>query len=81
MYENNMASYLKRYEKLIRLVQRDEAHDKPISCSKCRYHQSDFKYRKCLFTRCPYKVEMDVFRRRPLRRDITVKVEAVRMDV
>ena len=81
MYENEMADYLKRYEKLIRSAQKDETYGRPASCSKCRYYQSDFKYRKCLFTRCPYKVELDVFRRRPLRRDITVKVEAVRMDV
>ena len=81
MYENEMASYLKRYEKLIQSAQKVKAHEKPASCSKCRYYQSDFKYRKCLFTRCPYKAEMDVFRRRPLRRDITLKAEVVKMDV
>ena len=81
MYDNHMERYLQRYEKLIKSAQKDENREKPASCSKCRYHQSDFKYRKCLFSRCPYKVEGDVFRRRPLRRDITVKAEVVKMDV
>lgn len=43
--------------------------EKPLSCAKCQYYQPDFKYRKCLYSRCPYQRDTDIFRKRPLKKD------------
>ena len=41
----------------------------PPSCKKCKFYHPGFKYRKCLFSECHYRKEIQVFRRKPLRRD------------
>jgi hypothetical protein len=34
------------------------------------HYHPDFKYRKCLFSTCPYgKQDKDIFRRKPLSKD------------
>ncbi len=42
----------------------------PPRCSQCRYYQPAFRYRRCLFSSCPYGKDKDVaFRKKPLRRE------------
>ena len=70
------------YEALMKKIPKEgEARRKPESCAKCMYHQPEFKYRSCLFTRCPFKREEEIFRRRPLKTDPIPGPEVVRMDV
>ena len=39
-------------------------------CRNCCYFHPDFKYRRCLYSICPYgKPENEVFRQKPLPRD------------
>ena len=49
--------------------------ERPSSCAKCPYCQPDFKFRKCLFTRCPYGRDAEIFRKRPLRREKVARTE------
>lgn len=47
-------------------------------CRKCCYYHPDFKYRRCLFATCPYgKPDNEVFRQKPLKRDIFPRREVV----
>lgn len=41
----------------------------PMSCARCPYHREDFRYRSCIFTRCPFGRPEDVFRKQPLKRE------------
>ena len=50
-------------------------------CENCPYYQPDFKYRKCLYARCPYQRDTEIFRRRPLKMDKIPGLEVVKMDV
>ena len=71
----------RHYEKLIKESQKaTDPGKKPSSCEKCMYHQPDFKYRKCLYTWCPYKRETEIFWKRPLKKDKIPGSEAVKMD-
>lgn len=36
---------------------------KPEKCENCSYHHPDFRYRTCLFVRCPYDKTMITIRR------------------
>ena len=47
---------------------------------KLRRYQPDFKYRKCLYARCPYQRDTEIFRRRPLKKDKIPGPEVVKMD-
>ena len=40
---------------------------KPVKCEACEYHHPGFRYRTCLFVRCPYDKTMITIRR-PLYR-------------
>ncbi len=71
----------RHYEALIRKSKQDGTEKKPVSCAKCVYYQPDFKYRKCLYARCPYQKVADVFRKQPLKKDRIAKQEVVKMDV
>lgn len=42
---------------------------KPMSCARCPYRREDFRYRTCVFTRCPFGKAENVFRKRPLKRE------------
>ena len=42
-----------------------ELRDAPC-CRMCPFFQTEFRYRKCLFVKCPYGKETIVFRRSPL---------------
>lgn len=81
MSDKNMQRF-RRYEKLMKESQKrkDPAY-KPPSCAKCAYYQPDFKYRKCLYARCPYGRDAEIFRKRPLKRDKIPAPEVVKMDV
>ena len=48
-----------------------EDHNKTAPrCKNCCYYHPDFKYRRCLYSICPYgKPENEVFRQKPLPRD------------
>ena len=55
------------------LMKRDVPVDRNKTTPKCRqccYYHPDFKYRKCLFSNCPYgKTEKEIFRSKPLSKD------------
>lgn len=66
------AGRLRHYEKLVRVSSNkdaaaDPAGKKPVSCPKCMYYQPEFEYRKCLYARCPFGKEAEIFRRKPLK--------------
>lgn len=43
-------------------------------CRNCPYYHPEFKYRKCLFSTCPFgKSEKCIFRNRPLAIDSPVR--------
>ena len=54
--------------------------EKPPSCAKCQYYQPDFKYRKCLYARCPYQRDTEIFRKKPLKKGKIPGSEVVKMD-
>lgn len=69
MSDKDLQRY-RHYEKLVRESQKaKDPEKKPPSCAKCRYYQPEFRYRKCLYARCPYQRETDIFRKRPMKRD------------
>ena len=48
-------------------------------CRNCCYYHPDFKYRRCLYAKCPYgKPDNEVFRQKPLRSDCVTGREVVR---
>lgn len=59
----------RRFERMAKSAKKNLSGDKPGSCSRCLYFRPDFKYRFCQFTRCPYELKENVFRRKPLARD------------
>ena len=45
---------IRRAEKLIQKKERQTKKAKwPACCGSCEYNQPNFKYRTCLFVRCP----------------------------
>ena len=70
MAEKNKA--VRRVEKLLRKQERqqDAKLDKrPPCCMRCEYYQPKFKYRTCLFAKCPMDKNLKTIRARPLRSD------------
>lgn len=59
---------LRQYEKMIKRNDKDDKNV-PGSCKKCQYYRPDFKFRKCLYTKCQFGKEQDVFRKKPLKSD------------
>ena len=41
-------------------------HHKPASCNTCPYVQEEFKYRNCLYVRCPFDKTKITLRDEPL---------------
>lgn len=72
---------LKRYEKLVKAAKKAGPASKPASCARCIYYRPDFKYRRCQYSRCPYGMCDDVFRKKPLKRDKFSGNEVVNMNV
>ena len=59
------------YEKLMKQARKvGSDREIPESCPKCPYYQPKFKYRTCLYTRCQFKKDVDVFRKYPLKKDV-----------
>lgn len=48
----------RHYEKLVKKAD-DQA---PASCRKCPYYQPEFKYRSCLYVRCPFEKHRSTLR-------------------
>ena len=72
-----------QYQHLLRrkrCEERTELHVPP-SCKKCPNYCPEFRYRYCLFARCPYEKYRKVFRARPLPRDLFSDGEAVKQRV
>ena len=42
------------------------------SCSLCSFLRPQFRYRKCLFAKCPYGKDAHIFRRAPLKKERTI---------
>lgn len=68
----------RRFERMAKSAKRDLSGDKPSSCSHCLYYRPDFKYRICQFTKYPYNLKENVFRRKPLNRDKFLIKEGVK---
>ena len=60
----------RHYEKLMKASRKEDINKKPSSCAECQYYQPYFKYRKCLHARCLYGYDADVFRKKPLTKDM-----------
>lgn len=71
---------LRYYEHLCRKAEKDMSAV-PMSCGKCPYHREDFRYRTCVFTRCPYGRNGNVFRKRPLNKGKIAKGGVKKMHV
>ena len=68
MSDKDLQRY-RHYESMIKKARKTGIGEKPPSCAKCQYYQPDFKYRKCLYARCPYQRDTEIFRKRPLKKD------------
>ena len=61
---------IRRAEKLIQKKERQTKKAKrPACCGSCEYNQPNFKYRTCLFVRCPKDKTRRTLRDKPLRKD------------
>ena len=63
------AERFRHFEKLTKKMESANLSRVPPSCRKCPYVQPDFKYRTCLYVRCPYQKHHITLRRRPLQQD------------
>ena len=67
MRENGGLNFYRNLMKQEVTVDRNKTAPK---CRNCCYYHPDFKYRRCLYSICPYgKPENEVFRQKPLPRD------------
>lgn len=61
---------IRRAEKLVQKKERQTKRTKrPACCSGCEYNQPNFKYRTCLFVRCPMDKTRRTLRDKPLHKD------------
>lgn len=61
---------LRHYQKLIQRPDGSKGEAMvPSSCKRCPNYRPEFKYRSCLYTRCPYKKDKKVFREKHHSRD------------
>ena len=58
-----------------------DARKAPPNCRHCPYYQPDFKYRTCLYSRCEFYENVNVFRKRPRESDFQGLPKVVRLDV
>ncbi|MBR0392362.1 MAG: hypothetical protein IJK38_08585, partial [Oscillospiraceae bacterium] len=52
MYAEN--AKLNRCKKLLEAPVTVDRNKEPPKCRLCKYYQPDFRYRRCLFSACPY---------------------------
>ena len=58
-----------------------DRNKEPPRCRLCKYYQPDFRYRRCLFSACPYgKDRNNAFRKKPLRKEKIIGKEVGDMD-
>lgn len=56
--------------KLIKKAKQIDRNKSGPTCRNCFYHQPKFRYRRCLYSTCPYGKGNDaVFRKRPLGKE------------
>lgn len=60
---------IRRAEKLVQKKERQTRKAKRPACGDCEYNQPNFKYRTCLFVRCPMDRTRRMLRDKPLRED------------
>lgn len=61
---------IRRAEKLVqKKEQQTKKAKRPACCGSCEYNQPNFKYRTCLFVRCPMDKTRRTLRDKPLRKD------------
>ena len=77
MRENGGLNFYRNLMKHEVTVDRNKTAPK---CRQCCYYHPDFKYRKCLYARCPYQRDTEIFRKRPLKKDKIPRPEVVKMD-
>ncbi len=66
MHENE--AKLNRCKKLLATPPKVDRNREPPKCRCCPYFQPEFRYRKCLYSTCPYgKDRSTPFREKPLR--------------
>ena len=70
MSDKDLQRY-RHYESMIKKARKTGIGEKPPSCAKCQYYQPDFKYRKCLYARCPYQRDAEIFRKARLSLRLT----------
>ena len=70
---------LKFFRKLMKNEVSFDSNRTAPKCRNCCYYHPDFKYRRCLYAKCPYgKPDNEVFRQKPLRTDCVTGREVVR---
>ena len=58
------------YRKLMKQEVMVDRNKTTPRCRKCCYYHPEFKYRRCLYSTCPYgKQDNEVFRQKPLKKD------------
>ncbi len=62
------ANRFRCYENLAKRRKRGNSRA-PAGCRQCEYYRPDFKYRTCMFAECPYQLEENPFRKKPLKQD------------
>ena len=68
MYVND--AKLNRCRKLLETPVHVDRNKTPPKCRLCRYYQPTFRYRRCLFSCCPYGKDINTaFRKKPLRNE------------
>ena len=53
---------------------RPDRNRQPPKCYLCPFYQPEFRYRRCLFSICPYgKGSGAVFRKKPLKKELVTR--------
>lgn len=77
---NEKLRHIEKLKKKKFQSQRGES-DVPIVCKRCPYYQPEFRYRTCLYARCPRYNGRSTFRRKPLSSDPFTDAEVVKLRV
>lgn len=77
---NEKLRHIQKLKKKKFQSQRGES-DVPIVCKHCPNYQPEFRYRTCLYARCPGYKGRSTFRRKPLSSDPFTDAEVVKLRV
>ena len=76
MYDES--AKLNRCKKLLEASVKTDRNKEPPKCRLCQYYQPDFRYRRCIFSSCPYgKDRNSAFRKNPLRKEKFIGKEGI----